>query len=131
MRDNRHRGGFTLIELLIVMVLVGILALIVWARFGGIYERAYRSSMMSDLKAVASAQELYYAVYMHYGTVADLTSYNPTPGVTMAIPYADNRGFVAVAGHAGAPTIQCAYYTGEVPAGSTAPADHSDVPICN
>ena len=131
MRSESQRSGFTLIELLIVMMLVGILALIVWARFGGIYERAYRSSMVSDLRTVASAQELYYAVNMTYGGVTDLTSYSPTDGVTVTINHADNLGFAAVATHAGAPTVSCAYYTGDVPAGTHDPATQPDVPMCN
>lgn len=131
MRSESQRSGFTLIELLIVMTLVGILALIVWARFGGIYERAYRSSMISDLKTVASAQEIYYAVNMTYGTVADLGAYSPTRGVTVTINHADYGGFAAVATHAGAPTVSCAYYSGTVPPGTHAPATQPDVPMCN
>lgn len=125
-----QRGGFTLIELLIVMMLVGILALILWSRFGGLYEEAYRSNMVSDLKTVASAQELYYAVNMRYGDVPDLTSYTPSEGVTITINHADHSGFAAVATHAGAP-LTCGYYTGEVPPGSADPATRPNVPICS
>jgi prepilin-type N-terminal cleavage/methylation domain-containing protein len=127
---NSLRGGFTLVELLIVMVLIGILAVVLWARFGGIYEEAYRSSMVSDLKTVASVQEMYYAINMRYGTVPDLTSYTPTDGVIITINHADNGGFAAVATHAGAPAITCGYYTGDVPAGSADPATRPNVPIC-
>lgn len=130
-RSNSRRSGFTLVELLIVMMLVGILALIVWARFGGIYGDVYRSSMMSDLKTVASAQEMYYAVNMTYGTVSDLTAYQSTKGVTVTINHADNRGFAAVATHAGDPTIACAYFSGDVPAGTHDPATRPDVPVCD
>ena len=131
MRVNSRRSGFTLIELLIVMMLVGILALIVWARFGGMYEEVYRSTMVSDLKTVASAQEVYYAVNMSYGTLADLTAYTPSKGVTVTINHADYAGFAAVATHTGAPTVTCAYYSGDVPAGTHDPATQPDVPVCD
>lgn len=127
---ENQRGGFTLVELLIVMMLVGILAIILWSRFGGLYEEAYRSNMVSDLKTVASAQEMYYAVNMRYGDVTDLTSYTPSAGVTVTVNFADHSGFAAVATHEGAP-FTCGYYTGEVPAGSADPATRPNVPICS
>lgn len=125
------RGGFTLVELLIVMMLIGILAVVLWSRFGGIYEEAYRSNMISDLKTVASAQELYFAVNMRYGDMPDLTTYTPSEGVTVTINHADHSGFAAVATHTGAPATTCGYFTGEVPAGSADPATRPNVPICS
>ena len=67
MRDNK---GFTLIELLIVVVIIGILAAIAIPKFSATREKAYFAAMKSDLKNLASQQEIYYA---------DNYSYNATP----------------------------------------------------
>ena len=58
MRDQK---GFTLIELLIVVVIIGILAAIAIPKFSSTREKAYFAAMKSDLKNLASQQEIYYA----------------------------------------------------------------------
>lgn len=56
-RSRRH--GFTLVEILIVVVILGILAAIVVPQFSNTTESARQSSFISDLKALASAAEVY------------------------------------------------------------------------
>ena len=57
----RNTKGFTLIELLIVVVIIGILAAIAIPKFSATREKAYFAAMKSDLKNLASQQEIYYA----------------------------------------------------------------------
>ena len=65
MRDNK---GFTLIELLIVVVIIGILAAIAIPKFSATREKAYFAAMKSDLKNLASQQEIYYSDWYTYST---------------------------------------------------------------
>src|SRR2546428_7912594 len=56
-----NRRGFTLIELLIVVVIIGILAAIAIPKFANTKEKAYISSMKSDLRNMVTAEEAYFA----------------------------------------------------------------------
>ena len=58
----RDKKGFTLIELLIVVVIIGILAAIAIPKFSSTRERAYFCAMKSDLKNLATQQEMYAAL---------------------------------------------------------------------
>ena len=67
----RDKKGFTLIELLIVVVIIGILAAIAIPKFSATREKAYFAAMKSDLKNLASQQEIYYSD--EYTYTADTT----------------------------------------------------------
>ena len=74
-RSYHHAGqqGFTLIELLIVVVIIGILAAIAIPKFSATREKAYFAAMKSDLKNLASQQEIYYSdEYSYTGNVTSL-----------------------------------------------------------
>lgn len=64
--------GFTIVELLIVIVVIGILATLVIVTFTGIQQRARNSQRETDVNAVASHVEAFYAQYGYYPTLADL-----------------------------------------------------------
>ena len=53
------KRGFTLIEILVVLVVLGILAGLAFARLKSQRERAVVASMTADLHAVAEEQEAY------------------------------------------------------------------------
>ena len=55
-----NRKGFTLIELLIVVVIIGILAAIAIPKFANTKEKAFVSTMKSDLRNLMTAEETYY-----------------------------------------------------------------------
>jgi prepilin-type N-terminal cleavage/methylation domain-containing protein len=111
MRDNK---GFTLIELLIVVVIIGILAAIAIPKFSATREKAYFAAMKSDLKNLASQQEIYYSDTYSYSTVlqADLAFTN-SDGVTVVVGVATGSGWNATAWHAALTTAEgCAIFYG-------------------
>jgi type IV pilus assembly protein PilA len=97
-----NKKGFTLIELLIVVVIIGILAAIAIPRFGETRERAFRSSIVSDLRNVQTLQEQYYFDndYEYAGTIAAL-NFTPSDGVTLEDPTVDADGYTVAGTHTG------------------------------
>ena len=79
---NANRKGFTLIELLIVVVIIGILAAIAIPKFAQTREKAYVSAMQSDLRNLATEQEIYYSDHFTYGTTTQV-GFTPSSRVTV------------------------------------------------
>ena len=87
---DRHVGerGFTLIELMIVVAIIAILAGILLPNFVNARAQAQTSACESNLRAIATAMELYYADHQRYpdaGAIPDalnadtVTYLNTTP----------------------------------------------------
>jgi prepilin-type N-terminal cleavage/methylation domain-containing protein len=57
----RDQKGFTLVELLIVIVILGILAAIVIARFAGATKETKEASLKGNLRTIRSSLEIYKA----------------------------------------------------------------------
>jgi type II secretion system protein G len=126
MRDNK---GFTLIELLIVVVIIGILAAIAIPKFSATREKAYFAAMKSDLKNLASQQEIYYADNYSYTTSTTDLTYVESEGVNVTIT-ATTSGWSATAYHDALGTaLGCAIYYGSAtaPAAPTAPSAPGEV----
>ncbi len=116
----RDKKGFTLIELLIVVVIIGILAAIAIPKFSATREKAYFAAMKSDLKNLASQQEIYYADAYSYTTSTTGLSFVQSQGVLVAIT-ASTSGWSATAYHTALGTaLGCAIYYGSATA-PTAP----------
>lgn len=114
MRDNK---GFTLIELLIVVVIIGILAAIAIPKFSATREKAYFAAMKSDLKNLASQQEIYYSDNYSYSTVQANLGFVSSSGVNANIPVGDATGWSATATHSAlAATEGCTIYYGSASA---------------
>jgi len=114
----RDKKGFTLIELLIVVVIIGILAAIAIPKFSATREKAYFAAMKSDLKNLASQQEIYYADYYTYTSNTTNLGFVDSEGVTVTIAGISTSGWNATAYHTALGTsLGCAIYYG----GSTAP----------
>ena len=110
MRDNK---GFTLIELLIVVVIIGILAAIAIPKFSATREKAYFAAMKSDLKNLASQQEIYYSDAYAYTNSTTGLGFVSSEGVNVSIT-AGTDGWSASNTHSAlALTEGCAIYYGQ------------------
>ena len=125
MRNNK---GFTLIELLIVVVIIGILAAIAIPKFSATREQAYFAAMKSDLKNLASQQEIYYSDTSSYSSTVLSLGFVTSDGVTVVIA-ASTDGWSASAVHAALGAAEgCAIYYGSgtaptTPATPTSPGE--------
>ena len=66
------QSGFTIVELLIVIVVIGILATLVIVTFSGVQQKARDTKRETDVKALASQLEVYYANNGSYPALAQL-----------------------------------------------------------
>ena len=111
------KSGFTLIELLIVVVIIGILAAIAIPKFSATREKAYFAAMKSDLKNLASQQEIYYSDTYSYSTSAANLSFVNSDGVNVTLVAGNATGWSATATHSAlAVTEGCGIYYGDATA---------------
>lgn len=105
--------GFTIVELLIVIVVIGILATLVIVTFTGIQQKARDSKRKTDINALDSHMEAFYASNGYYPTLADLQNStfvstqlkgldpsaltDPGGGAIAATSTGSNYGYVAAA----------------------------------
>jgi prepilin-type N-terminal cleavage/methylation domain-containing protein len=89
-----HRNrGFTIIEMLAVMVVIGLLAMIAFARLQTTKDKATIASMSSDLHAIAEEQEAYYFQHRAYSPWIDSLNPRLSPGNTITIVEATTSGW--------------------------------------
>ncbi len=119
--------GFTLIELLIVIVIIGILAAIAIPKFSSSKEKAFLTTMKSDLRNLTTQQESYQVDYAAYTTSFPTSQYRVTTGVTGPTIALTSNGWSAVMGHSSS-TKTCAIFVGST---SVAPAAQENVPKCS
>src|SRR5260221_699459 len=68
----KKQKGFTLVELLIVIIIIGILATLVIVTFSGVQAKARDSQRQTDIGAVDSHVEAYFAEHGWYPTLVQL-----------------------------------------------------------
>ena len=106
------RKGFTLVELLIVVVIIGIIASIAIPKFTEVRQKAFLSSLKTDLKHLATQQEMYHNTQFSYGSTLALIGGSESDGVTITINEATGTGWAATASHAGLVAQHCGVYKG-------------------
>lgn len=74
MSIKSKQQGFTIVELLIVIVVIGILAALVITTFTGIQKKARDTERQTDIKAVHSQLEAYYAQNGSYPALAEVNT---------------------------------------------------------
>lgn len=74
LHSYKKQKGFTIVELLIVIVVIGILATLVIVTFTGIQRRARDTQRQTDINAIQSHVEAFYADHGYYPTTVDLQS---------------------------------------------------------
>ena len=95
-----NRPGFTFIELLTVMIVIGLLAGIGVPRIRTMKERSYQATLRSDLGAVRTAQEAYYAENLRYSTDVSVLELRLSTRVSVALESTDPlKGWKATARH--------------------------------
>ena len=97
----QDKKGFTLIELLIVVVIIGILAAIAIPKFSATREKAYYAALKSDIKNLASQEEIYYSDNYTYTTDTSALGFAMSTAVTVTIDEATSTGWAASATHSG------------------------------
>jgi len=123
--------GFTLIELLIVVVVIGILATIAIPKFSAMRTKSYIASVTSDLKNLASQQEIYLSNNYSYATDVSALDLTVTDAVTLSINEATGTGWSATGTHSGLAGQQCGIYFGGASATGATPATAPGMVACN
>ena len=88
-RRREHERGFTLIELMIVVAIIAILAGILIPNFVNARSQAQTAACESNLRAIATALELYYADNQVYPTASG-AAVQPTLLTANGLAYLNN-----------------------------------------
>ncbi len=131
-KRRRSRSGFTLIELLIVVVVIGILATIALLNFNYTKQKAFRGSMVSDLKNMANHQEIYRLNNYTYTSSISAMGMTLSSGVAISVNEATVTGWAGVTTHSGVPAgNECGLFYGDASAANAGPATLVGVVECN
>lgn len=113
-RQRRARRGFSLIELLVVLLVIGILVGLAIPRYDAYKRRYCLTTMVSDLRNLATTEEAYWNRSGAYSTDLRQIQYSSSPQVAVNVVSADTLGWAAKASYAGDTAI-CAIYYGDAP----------------
>ncbi|CAN5297418.1 hypothetical protein BH23VER1_BH23VER1_37600 [soil metagenome] len=108
----RKKRGFTLIELLAVIIILGILVTIAVPRLWDTRLEAFRAAAVSDLRNLATAQELFWEIERGYANQVELVDVETSKGVDLDITESSHAGWAAVARHTSFPSSECGIFVG-------------------
>lgn len=114
MLPRRDSRGFSLVELLVAMVVVGILVGLAIPRYNEYKRRFYLTTMVTDLRNLATTEEAYWNLTGTYSTDLQQIQFTSTPRVSISMVSADTLGWAAKASYDGDTAI-CAIYYGNAP----------------
>ncbi len=108
----KSEEGFTLIELLVVIAIIGLLAAIAMPQLSAYRKKVYESTVKTDLKNAATAQEAYLVISNNYlsGALSSGTpaGYFQSNDITMTSAAGINTFFLT-ATHAKCPGVNWTY----------------------
>ncbi len=122
--------GFTLVELLIVVVVIGILATIAIPKFSATREKSYVAAVRSDLRNMASQQEIYFSQNLTYAPTTTALTMTVSQGTTITINESTSLGWAATAFHSVLAPESCGIYHGNASAAGASPATSQSVVYC-
>lgn len=108
----RDRRGFTIIELITAMALLAVLAAIAWSRYNGVHQKALKATLVTDIRNLATAEEIYYRSHSTYTTNLPLLGITPSSRSQIYIITADPGGWSAWNEISGTPE-RCELYVGK------------------
>lgn len=104
---QKTKSGFTIVELLIVIVVIGILAAITIVAYNGVQDRAYTTTLKSDLSNASQQMELANATVGSYPTTLP-SDVKASPNVILSLSQA-TTGYCINAELSTKPSIQWRY----------------------
>ncbi len=123
------RNGFTFVEIMTVLALLGVLAVIIWARYNKSYQKALEATLVSDMRNLMTAQEIYFHNYLTYAPTIDDIRITPSPRSSITITSADLIGYSAWNQMEGTPK-RCEVYAGRTHSAPLGFAANSEQVFC-
>lgn len=105
-----------------VTVVMGILASIAALKFSEMREKAFVSSLKSDLRNLSSAQEAYFSFNYTYSDDIAALEFTETEAVHVTVNEATASGWSATARHSGLGTRRCGVFYGSAAPSGGSPA---------